>query len=97
MMLESSIIKTEVKQRALKAVFEKSISKLSVEFLDMLAFKKRESILEAVANSFPFALLNSLKLWDLFFVHYQDELRSCLWIGRFCLHDHDVGEQAHIF
>jgi F-type H+-transporting ATPase subunit delta len=52
MMLESSIIKIEVKQRALKAVFEKSISKLSVEFLDMLAFKKRESILEAVANSF---------------------------------------------
>ncbi len=52
MMLESSIIKIEAKQRALKAVFEKSMSTLSTEFLDMLALKKRESILEAVANSF---------------------------------------------
>ena len=31
--LESSIIKTEVKQRALKSFFEKSISKLPVDFL----------------------------------------------------------------
>ena len=52
MMLESSIIKTDVKQRALKAVFQKSISKLSIDFIDMLADKKRESILEAVAKSF---------------------------------------------
>lgn len=52
MMLSSSIIKTDVKQRALKAVFEKSISKLSMDFIAMLADKNRESILEAVASSF---------------------------------------------
>jgi F-type H+-transporting ATPase subunit delta len=52
MMLESAIIKTDVKNRALRAIFEKSISKLSVDFIDMLTIKKRESILEAVAKSF---------------------------------------------
>lgn len=51
-MLQSSIIKTEVKQRALEAVFSKKVSDLSMHFMNMLAEKKREAILEAAADSF---------------------------------------------
>lgn len=51
-MLKSPIIKTDKKEAILKAVFEGKINKITMEFLMVITRKKRESYIEAIAESF---------------------------------------------
>lgn len=51
-MLKSPLIKSDKKQAILKAVFNKKVSDLTLAFINLLAAKKREDILDLVANEF---------------------------------------------
>ncbi|MFI5164244.1 MAG: ATP synthase F1 subunit delta [Bacteroidia bacterium] len=51
-MLDSPIIKTDKKQAILKEVFKGKVSKLTELFMQVLATKKRESYIEAIAIEF---------------------------------------------
>ncbi|MBI4931098.1 MAG: ATP synthase F1 subunit delta [Bacteroidetes bacterium] len=51
-LLKSPIIKTDKKQSILREVFKGKISKLSELFVQLLATKKRESFLDAIAEEF---------------------------------------------
>ena len=52
MMLQSPIIFTEKKEAILKALFENQIQQISYFFLLIITRKKRESVLEAIAQQF---------------------------------------------
>ena len=52
MMLQSPIIFTEKKEAILKAIFEKQIQQISYFFLMIITRKKREAVLEAIAQQF---------------------------------------------
>lgn len=52
LMLKSPVIKTDKKQEILKAVFGGKIGVISSEFIDIITRKRRESQLEAIAESF---------------------------------------------
>lgn len=50
--LKSPIIKTDKKQRILKEIFGRRIFKLTEMFINLLAAKRREPLLESIAESF---------------------------------------------
>ena len=52
LMLQSPIIKPEKKQSVLKAVFENSVSDLSLQFIHLVTEKGRERLLPHIATSF---------------------------------------------
>lgn len=52
LMLQSPIIKTEKKQSVLKAVFEKSVSALTLDFISLITSKGRERLIPHIAASF---------------------------------------------
>ena len=52
LMLQSPIIKTEKKQSVLKAVFEKSVSALTLDFIALITSKGRERLIPHIAASF---------------------------------------------
>ncbi len=52
LLLKSPIIKSDKKGTILSQIFDGKISKLSTEFMNILVRKKRESILEVVADEF---------------------------------------------
>ncbi|MCW3075819.1 MAG: synthase delta subunit [Bacteroidetes bacterium] len=51
-MLQSPIVKTDKKQAIFKAVFGGKISKTTLAFLNLIAVKRREGYLPAIAKSF---------------------------------------------
>lgn len=51
-MLKSPIIKSDKKEKILKTIFEGKLNKLTIEFICIIARKKRESLLEFIAESF---------------------------------------------
>jgi len=51
-LLNSPVVKTDKKIEILNAVFGKSISKLSISFLTLLANKRREGFIPQIATSF---------------------------------------------
>lgn len=51
-LLESPIVKTDKKQAIIKQIFEGKISKLTLEFMNILAEKRREGYVDDVANAF---------------------------------------------
>ncbi len=51
-MLQSPIIYTEKKEAILKAIFEKQLEQISYFFLMIITRKKREAVLEAIAEQF---------------------------------------------
>jgi F-type H+-transporting ATPase subunit delta len=52
LLLQSPIIKTDLKQKSLTAIFEKSVSELTIRFFEIVTAKGRESILPTIAVSF---------------------------------------------
>jgi len=52
LLLKSPIIKTDQKLSIFKEVFYKNISNVSISFINIITNKKRESLLEGIANSF---------------------------------------------
>ena len=52
LMLKSPILKTEKKQKILKAVFRDSISEITLGFLKIITAKRRESLLPDMAMAF---------------------------------------------
>ena len=52
LLMKSPIVKTDKKQSILKEIFSKKISKLSEQFILLLASKRREALLEGIAESF---------------------------------------------
>lgn len=52
LMLHSPIIKLDKKQKALHAIFEKSIEPLSLGFIELVCAKGREAAIPAMASSF---------------------------------------------
>lgn len=52
LMLQSPIIKSDAKQKVLSGIFGKSISKLSMQFVTLVAAKGREGILMQIAHAF---------------------------------------------
>ncbi len=56
-MLNSAVIKAQVKKSALLAIFEKNVNSLTTQLIDLLITNKRVEALEAVA-------LNYIKMFD---------------------------------
>lgn len=52
LMLKSPIIKTDKKEKILKAVFQDKVNLMTMEFIQVITRKKRESYIEAIAESF---------------------------------------------
>ena len=52
LLLKSQIIKTDKKIAIFKAIFYDNLSEISVSFVNIITNKKRESLLEGIANSF---------------------------------------------
>ena len=52
LLLKSPIIKTDQKLAIFKEIFYDKISEISVRFINIITNKKRESLLEGIANSF---------------------------------------------
>ena len=52
LLLKSPIIKTDQKLSIFKEIFYNKMSEVSVSFVNIITSKKRESILEGIANSF---------------------------------------------
>lgn len=52
LLLNSPIIKSDKKQDIFKAIFGTSITKLSLEFLNIITFKRREHYLSEIARQF---------------------------------------------
>lgn len=52
LLLKSPVVKTDKKQAILKAVFGNSVQPITIDFINILATKKRESYLPEVAESF---------------------------------------------
>src|ERR1051325_12143905 len=52
LLLKNPIVKTDKKQSILKEIFSGKISKLTEQFILLLTSKRRESLLEDIANSF---------------------------------------------
>lgn len=52
LLLQSPIIKTDQKLKALGSIFEKAVSKLTLQFMELLTRKGREGLIPAVAVSF---------------------------------------------
>jgi F-type H+-transporting ATPase subunit delta len=52
LLLQSPIVKTDQKLKALRSIFEKAVSKLTLEFIELLTKKGRESVITGVAASF---------------------------------------------
>jgi F-type H+-transporting ATPase subunit delta len=60
LLLTSPVLKSDVKKAALKAVFKKNISSLSIGLIDLLVDNKRIAILEDVAKKYT-VLFDELK------------------------------------
>jgi F-type H+-transporting ATPase subunit delta len=52
LMLESPVIRPELKLKVLKEIFDKKISKDSMVFIEFVISKQRESLLQAIGNRF---------------------------------------------
>lgn len=52
LMLESPVIRPELKLKILKEIFEEKISKETIEFVEFVVLKKREDLLRAIGNRF---------------------------------------------
>ena len=52
LLLKSPIVKTDKKQSIIKEIFSGKISKLTEQFIFLLTIKRRESLLESIAESF---------------------------------------------
>lgn len=52
LMLKSPIIKTDKKQQILQSIFSKSVSDITMRFINIIADKKRESFLPEITDSF---------------------------------------------
>lgn len=52
MLLNSPIIKTDKKQAILKELFASSVNKMTIAFLNIITFKRREHYLEEIARQF---------------------------------------------
>lgn len=52
LMLQSPIIKPDAKQKTLKSIFEKALSKLSMQFIALLTTKGRERIMPQIAEAY---------------------------------------------
>ena len=52
LMLESPVIRPETKLKILKEIFDKKISKDSMDFIEFVISKQRESLLQSIGNRF---------------------------------------------
>ena len=52
LLLQSPIIKPDQKLKALRSIFEKAVSKLTLQFIELLTVKGREAVITSVASSF---------------------------------------------
>jgi len=52
MMLESPVIRPELKLKILKEIFDKKISKDSMDFIEFVISKQRENLLQSIGNRF---------------------------------------------
>ena len=52
LMLESPVIRPELKLKILKEIFGKKISKESIDFIEFVISKQRESLLQSIGNRF---------------------------------------------
>jgi len=50
LLLQSPIVKTDAKQKALQKIFKSSVSDLSMHFIDLIAAKGREAMMENIAR-----------------------------------------------
>ena len=61
-LLKSPIVKADKKSTILKQIFSDKVSKISSEFIDILVHKKREGIIEVIADEFEklYKILNHI-------------------------------------
>ena len=52
LMLESPVVRPELKLKILQDIFSKKISKESIDFIEFLISKKRENLLQSIGNRF---------------------------------------------
>ena len=62
LLLKSPVVNTDKKQDILSAIFKGNLNKLSSLFLQLISSKKRESLIQQIANSFieQYKVLNNI-------------------------------------
>jgi F-type H+-transporting ATPase subunit delta len=66
-LLKSPVIRTEKKQKVLKAIFDKKVSELSMRYLNIITGKRREVFIPQIAGEY---LINYKKFKNIITVHF---------------------------
>lgn len=66
-LLRSPVIRTEKKQKILKAIFGKELSDMSMRYLDIITRKNRESFIKQIAEEYIFAYKKFKNIFTIYF------------------------------
>ena len=78
-MLKSPVIRSEKKQKVMRAIFNDKISELSMRYLNIITRKKREIFINQIAEEFIFAYKKFKNIFTIYFASataISDEIRQ---------------------